>query len=362
MKECKEIWKLPLIGIFAVLMFLACDPCRYDTFYHLPEGDIYFTALPVNSYEPSIFQISLNQTNPREIIKNGKIYSPPSQDKKIVFVRDNSTGSQDVIVANIDGTNQRLIANSYYWYSRDFAIISSNGLLIAIGANGNELWIVRNENTYYKLTSSFCKGTIPSFSPDGTKIAFIEGKDVYTPPQSLIIFYLATDIPQRLCKKVLPGQMVEIFGEPTITWSEDNTFVYLCLENKEIYDLIYSTSFEGSYEKVWEVEFIGCAEVIPTKKENVFYITGRDGSIWLVNFNELVSRYRFVSQASGFSYNLFPRVDKKFSNLIYTRYYRDELSPFGGTLELVSLTEKNAKPKIIGSNVYRAFWNIFKKE
>jgi hypothetical protein len=360
-KAGKQVWKWLLMGILTFPIFTSCDPCRYDDIYSIPEGDIFFNALPVNSSEPSIFQIDVNQSNLREIIKNGKLYSPPSRDKKLVFVRDNPTGSQDVIVSNIDGTNQRIIAGSYRWYSRDFAIISSNGMFIAIGANTNELWIAREEKSFLKLSNNFCKGTLPAFSPDGSKIAFFEGKDVYTSPQWLVVYYLETEPPQRLCRKELPGQIVELFGEPTISWSNDGTFVYCALENKETYDLIYKTSFEGSYERTWEVEFIGCAAVVPTKDDNIFYITGRDGSLWLVNFNELAGRYRFVSQAGGFSYNLFPMVDKNYSNILYTRFYRDELNPFGGTLEIVSLVDKKASPKIIGSNVYRAFWNLFKR-
>ncbi len=52
-----------------MVLILSCDPCRYDDINSIPEGDIYFNALPVNTNEPSIFQIDLNQFNPREIIK-----------------------------------------------------------------------------------------------------------------------------------------------------------------------------------------------------------------------------------------------------------------------------------------------------
>ncbi len=360
MKECRHVWKTFLIVIDFVVLLFACDPCKYDNIYSFPEGDIYFTALPVNATEPSIFQIDINQSNPKELIKNGKLYSAPSRDNKLVFVRDYSTGSQDVILSNIDGSNQRIIAGSFHWYSRDFAIISSNGSFIAIGANGNELWIVKNETTYLKISNNFCKGTLPSFSPDGSKIAFFEGKDLYTSPQYIVISYLGSEQPQTLCKKVLPGNVAELYGEPSPNWSNDNVFVYCCIETLERIDLIYSTSFEGSYEKTWEVEFVGCVEALPSSRENVFYTVGRDGSIWIVNFNEFTKRFQFISLSGGYSYNLFPKLYEEKKYILYTRFYRDELTQFSGTLEIINISDNKAKPIIIGSNVFRAFWNKFK--
>lgn len=360
MEERRYYWKTFIKSLSFLFLLLACDPCKYDEIYSLPEGDIYFTAMPVNSNEPSIVQIDINQSNPKEIIKNGKLYSAPSKDNKLVFVRDYATGSQDIILSNIDGSNQRIIAGSFHWYSRDFAVLSSNGSLIAIGANGNELWIVKNETIYLKISSNFCKGTLPSFSPDGTKIAFFEGKDLYTSPQSIVIYYVNSEQPKTLCKKILPGTIVELYGEPLPTWSNDNVFVYCCVETTEKADIIYSTSFEGSFEKTWEVEFVGCVEALPSSRENIFYTIGRDGSIWIVNFNELTKRFQFVSLSSGYSYNLFPEINEEKKLILYTRFYRDELNQFGGTLEILNISDNKAKPIIIGSNVFRAFWNKFK--
>jgi Tol biopolymer transport system component len=354
-KRWDYVMMLLVLVLWALLILFGCDTCRYDEVYYGQPGDIFFTALPVNSTEPSIFQITLDNKNPQEIIKNGILYSAPSRNGLMVFIRNYPQGSQDVILCNINGSGQRAIASSYIWQSRNSAIISSNGNNIAIVANENELWLVRNETRFYKLSNSFCKGTLPSFSPDGTKIAFFEGKDIYS-AVGLAVYYADADPPVELNRKPLNGQLIEVFGEPTIVWSEDGQYLIYPLETENEPDYLYIVSYNGSSEKTYEFGTTGCAYAIPNKDLTKVYLTGKDGILWSFSFGELGQRYKAVSQSFGSSFNVFQNLSNDGKNIIYTRYYRDDLNIFRGTLELVSLTDDTPHPKILGSNVYRAFW------
>ncbi len=70
------------IAVFAT----GCDFCINDGgTYVMEESDIYFTSLPVNSNVTSIFRISAEGKNIREIVRNAQIYTEPSRNKKIVF-------------------------------------------------------------------------------------------------------------------------------------------------------------------------------------------------------------------------------------------------------------------------------------
>ncbi len=341
--------------LLAFFLLVGCDPCRYDVYYPGQPGDVYFTALPVNSNEPSIFQINLDSKNPQELVKNGILYSPPSRNGRMVFIRNYPMGSQDVVLSNIDGGEQRIVAGSYVWQSRDCAIISSNGNNIAIVANGNELWLVRNETKFYKLSNLFCKGTFPSFSPDGTKIAFFEGKDIYS-QVSLAVYYVDSDPPIELSRRLLEGQLIEVFREPTIVWSQDGQYLIYSLEMENYSDFLHILSYEGSSERVYEIGITGCVYAIPNKDLTKVYLTGRDGILWSFSLVDSVNRYKEISKSFGASFNVFQSITSDEKNIIYTRYYRDDLSIYHGTLELVSITDNTPQPKILGSNVYRAFW------
>lgn len=341
----------------SILLLFGCDPCNYEQVYLSPEGDIYFSALPANSSTPSIFQIDLRTNTTHEIIKNGILFSQPSLDKKIVFIRNNPYGGQDVILSNIDGSKQKVIAGGFSWNNREFAIISSNGKSIAIGAENKELWLFRNETKAFRLSSNLCPGTIPAFSPDGSKIAFYEGSDLYS-LMNVIIFDVETENPTLLGTHPLDGTAIELFGKVSISWSSDSRFIFVPRYSLKNGDVLYIFSYDFKIQKSFLVTISGCFYAIPSSDFHYAFLTGRDGILWRRDLTDTIyPRVKVISPSYGVSYNIYPQLSADETKIIYTRYYRDEKVPFRGILELANLNDSIVKPKILVNNVFRGFWN-----
>lgn len=347
----------PRVLVSITLLLIACDPCNYDQVNPIPEGDIYFSALPANSSTPSIFQIQLSSNVTHEIVKNGILYSSPSVDKKIVFIRNNINGGQDIILSKIDGSNQRIIAGSFSWNSREFAIISSNGRNIAIGANNKELWIIRDETKSYRLTSNLCPNTIAAFSPDGSKIAFFEGNDIYS-LMKISIYLVENDPPVLLGTRELEGTTIELYGEISPTWSSDSRFIFFPRYFLNRGDVLYILSYDLKVQRTYVVTISGCFYALPSSDLHYAYLTGRDGILWRRDITDtILPRVKVVSPSYGVSYNVFADLSPDERKILYTRYYRDEKVPFRGTLELANLTDSVIRPTMLVNNVFRGFWN-----
>lgn len=356
MIEIRKSLLLFLVFILILLLFYSCDPCNYNEVSLIPEGDVYFTALPANSNQPSIFQINLSNKTTYEIIKNGILFSAPSFDKKFVFLRNNINGGQDIVVSNINGSNQRVIAGNFSWQIRNFAIISPKGQIIAIGANNNELWLLRNEDKAYRLSSNFCRGTLPAFSPDGSKIAFFEGKDIYS-QMKITTYFVDTDVPFALGSKALEGSAIELFGDIYPSWSPDGEFVFFPRYSLNFGDILYIYRYDLKTYSKYIVTVSGCFNAITSAGLRFVYLTGRDGILWRRDISDTIyPRVKVISPSYGVSYNVFQDLSPNETKIIYTRYYRDDKAPFRGTLEIANLTDSIFKPKILVNNVFRGFW------
>lgn len=358
MLKSRRVKNFYLFLLFSMILLLfGCDPCNYEQVYEIPEGDIYFSALPANSSIPSIFQVNLSTNTSHEIVKNGILYSSPSLDKKIVFIRNNPYGGQDVILSNIDGSKQKVIAGSFTWNSREFAIISSNGKSIAIGADNKELWLFRNETKAFRLSSNLCPGTFPAFSPDGAKIAFYEGSNLYS-PMNITIYLVDTEPPVFLGTYPLDGTAIELYGEVSISWSSDSRFIFVPRYSLLNGDVLYIFSYDFKIQKRFVVTISGCFYAIPSSDFNYAFLTGRDGILWRRDLTDTIfPRVKVISPSYGVSYNIYPQLSADETKIIYTRYYRDEKVSFRGTLELANLNDSIVKPKILVNNVFRGFWN-----
>ncbi|MGQ9818653.1 MAG: TolB family protein [Candidatus Kapaibacteriales bacterium] len=340
-----------------ILLLFGCDPCNYEQVNVISEGDVYFSALPANSSTPSIFQIDLTTNTTNEIVKNGILYSPPSLDKKIVFIRNNLSGGQDVILSNIDGTKQRVIASGFSWNSREFAIISSNGKSIAIGADTKELWLFRNEIKAFRLSSNLCPGTIPAFSPDGSKIAFYEGTDLYS-PMNITTYFVDTESPVFLGTFPLDGTAIELYGDVSLSWSSDSRFIFFPRYSLINGDVLHILSYDFKTQRSFVVTVSGCFYAIPSSDFHYAFLTGRDGILWRRDLTDTIyPKVKVIAPSYGVSYNIYPQLSPDETKIIYTRYYRDEKVPFRGILELANLNDSSRGPKILVNNVFRGFWN-----
>ena len=96
----RRIWGIPLIfGLF--MLINSCDVCNTSS----PDGGnssekIYYTAISANNTTPDIYSVNKNGTGISKLISDGIVFSSPSNDLKICFLRKNDEGIGELLVYN----------------------------------------------------------------------------------------------------------------------------------------------------------------------------------------------------------------------------------------------------------------------
>ncbi len=147
-----------------------------------PTGQIAFVRRPPNQFEAEIYLMDAKGENETRLTFNAaRVYEPrfSPDGLKIAFNRDDYCGN-NVWVMNADGTNQNSISpgEGYVW-SRDSRKLAYNF--------NNSIYISNSDGSGKRLltTLGFFGYYGPTWSPDGTKLAFIASEgtnkyDVYT--------------------------------------------------------------------------------------------------------------------------------------------------------------------------------------
>jgi len=143
----------------------------------------------------SVFPPSTHQLDPttgqivRQIAAGQDGVLSPSQ-KRVAFVRDvdpcipqpegGCRSAPDLLTANLDGTDERLVAHSADDVSRSRPDWSPDGTRIAFFLSGSDArglaWVNRDGSQLETLDELGGPGT---FSPDGKRIAYVRAGDVY---------------------------------------------------------------------------------------------------------------------------------------------------------------------------------------
>ena len=338
-------------------LLIGCDVCKTNDVSTVEEGDIYFSAFPVSGTQPSIFRISADGKNLREILKNGTLYSPPSTNKKMVFLQQNANGVNVVFLCDIDGRNVKKIGDDV-WGGKAYPILSPDGKKVTVSVGSKDLWLITDESNYVKITNKLCPNSLPVFSPDGTKLAFYEGYDL-TSKLVLKVVDLNISPPTTVINTELSSGIGSWNGEATIDWSVDGGFLTYIASSSPIVDSIKISPWDNpDNSKDYEIAGFGAFQPVLSPDRQKVAFAGSAGNIWIRNLLDNTTKYINVSgNSSQINYNIYAQWSLDGKSIIFSKYYKDDPTIMHATLEIANVETDKPIVRVLSNNVYRGFWN-----
>jgi Tol biopolymer transport system component len=212
-----------------------------------------------------------------------------------------------VVLMNADGSNQRLIYGSEDIAALDLALSPDASQIAFTKVTGNsteQLFVVDSDGRHLRLLTRMkpnttATDTAPSWSPDGTTIAFQSSRDFIPGVRSWSLF--SVSLRTRRVTEILPAGT---YNDLEPNWSPDGTkLVFIRTFGFGDYR-IYTVNLDGSSE---EEVLSGVSALIPAWSPDGTEIAfSAGGGLWVMNADGSNPNMIFSGQAVGFSWEPLP--------------------------------------------------------
>jgi len=342
-----------------LILLQSCPECIPPEPSFQTGSDIIFVGKSLNTDTPGVFLVNRDGSNLKELLPNAYIYSPVSDDGKIVFLRKISSSKIQLLKYSLKTNEFEYPIDDSSYPVKMYAVRSKDGSKIAFFTEGKE--IVTGENgVWFSEKYDICPNTIPVFSPDGRYIAFLIGDSLEAP---LRINIVRADNPGiEVAYKELSFGISGLHGLAKLDWSHQDIIVYSYTRSKKL-DVIGVWNVNNP-SKSFEIELkenLGAFNPVLSPDKTKILFTARDGNLWLRNFTEDTLSPAFwedLTRVNEGEFLAYPRWSKDGKSILYTRFFKNRMDDeYSGKLEILkNIGTDSMQTRIICDGVRQAFW------
>lgn len=355
-----------LLPAVCLLLVSSCDTCVQNSGDGKDkENTIYFTSLPVNGVLPNIYEIDDKGGGMKGIISNAIMFSSPSSNGRIAFVRkDTSTGFNSLYAANIDGSNISLVASDNDIFSITYPVISPDGKKVVFNGGNRKLFINDpiGSGIFNQISNKMASGCIPVFSHDSKYMAFFEG-DESAGLTLKVIDAVNVDVVTTVYSLSLKDMETIENGELKADWALNSNILAFSMK-KGSDDIVHIIEVGNNVARTLPIPNaeIGGNQPALSPKGDFLAVSGRDGNIWVIFIATDDLKFSKITSADGFETNTSARWSHSGNGIIYNSatvfdsgIYSTLIS---AELRFEITLARLHKAYVLSNNSYKGFWNV----
>jgi hypothetical protein len=325
-----------------------------------PELAVYFTSLPLNGTTPAVYRALPDGTEQTEIISNGIIYSPPSDNGMIAFLRKEN-GINNLYTFDRNSGTEKLIESDNQQFSIAYPVMSNDGNKIAFFGGESQLFIYRLDNfSIEKVAGNMYDGSIPSFSESGNMLAYFASVG----DGSFAVKIVSSDNTENVVwNRTFQGELNSGSLEPTIKWQNngENIVFGYSMGDKDMIAIV-----DPSIQEPEILEFqegLPGARMPDISNDNEFVcFVSSDGEILARNISGEPQFSTLVENTIDSRY-FMPDWSPNDNYVIVNKYFTGETQISSSDIIVLKIIKNGSfaiaeDNYLISNNTFRAFWKI----